>query len=202
MDDPEVNKGNLIDYYERYRNESDSQILSILKNHKDYQETAVNAVVKIAIERGLIHSEQDLLSPEYQNTRNPHFRIFPEISNPYHRNRLMHSIFRLLYLTALIPVVFGVLSYAKGQIDRTFEGIGLGLVWALLCFLYRKNRNNLILILLFTILAFLFIVVLIGILNQEVPKVPDVFMLIVGIALPVYFLLYARQLMHNKSADE
>jgi len=202
MENQETNNDSFNFYYNRYFTESDSEILKILRNHKDYQEAAVNAAVKIAVERELIHSEQDLLSPEFQQTRIHRFTIFPQITNAFHQKRLIDSIFRFLYILAMLPVVYGAMSYAEGRTDRALEGIGLGIIWGLLCFYYRKSRKSSILILLFAILVVIFIGSIIRIISHETLNVLDLVMVLVGTIMPAYLLLYVKQLLQINIAED
>ncbi|MFY9150986.1 MAG: hypothetical protein WAO52_03155 [Prolixibacteraceae bacterium] len=187
-------------FYQRYSGISDAQILEILRNHKDYQEAAVNAAVKIAVERGLIHSDQDLLAPEFQNSPVKGFTLFPEITNAYHQKQLTGSIFRFLYLMSLIPVIYGFLKYAEGQIDQTILGVGIGLSWFVLSFLLQKKRRKIILVPQFILLASILIFVGITAFDYETLKILDLVILFIGILLPVYLLLYLNKLFGREKS--
>lgn len=195
MENPEQNHDLSTNFYQRYSVSSDTQILEILRNHKDYQEAAVNAAVKIAVERKLIHSEQDLLAPEFQTSRIKGFNMFPEISNAYHKKQLTGSIFRFLYMISLIPVIYGFLKYAEGQTDQTILGAGIGLIWFILSFLLQKTRRKVFLIPQFLLLACILVFVGITAINYESLKILDLVMLIIGILLPSYLLLYVNKLI-------
>lgn len=183
-------------FYQRYLGNSDARILEILRNHKDYQEAAVNAAVKVAVERKLIHSEQDLLAPEFQNAQQVKgFTLFPKITNAYHQKQLTGSIFRFLYLISLVPVIYGFLKYAEGQIDQTILGLGIGLAWFVLSFMFQKTQRKLILIPQFILLASILVFVGITAINYETLKILDLVMLFIGILLPSYLLLYLNKLI-------
>lgn len=195
--DPEVAKP--INFYDKYSAYSDSQIKEILKNHKDYQELAVAAAIKIGIERGLIHSEQDLLSSEYQNKTSFGFSFFPLIKDDYQRKKVVTSIFRVLFLLSLIPVIFGTMKYTEGQLNMTYIGVGLGLLWLLLTYLLLKTNNVLILISLIVILVGVLIGLSYRILMHEIFHAYDFIVLASGTLLPIYFLLYLKKLNQTKS---
>lgn len=95
MDSNEQEPDGLSRFYERYTDYTDSQIKAILKNHRNYQEPAIGAAVKIAIERQLIHTEQDLLGPEYQSAPSAGLSVFPEITDAYQYKKVIASIFRV-----------------------------------------------------------------------------------------------------------
>jgi hypothetical protein len=187
-----------ITYYDRYLTFSDSQIKEILKNHKNYQETAVTAAVKIAIERGLINSEQDLLAPEYQYQPTFGFSVFPRITNDYQYKKVVASIFRVLFFLSFLPIIFGAIKYAEGQLNMTYVGVGLGLIWLILSFLLLKTKNVMILVSQIILLILVFFGVGYRLFIQETFNVLDLLMLIVGTLLPIYFLLYLKTLNQTK----
>jgi hypothetical protein len=187
-----------ITYYDRYSTFSDSQIKEILKNHKNYQETAVTAAVKIAIERGLINSEQDLLAPEYQYQPTFGFSVFPRITNDYQYKKVVASIFRVLFFLSFLPIIFGAIKYAEGQLNMTYVGVGLGLIWLILSFLLLKTKNVMILVSQIILLILVFFGVGYRLFIQETFNVLDLLMLIVGTLLPIYFLLYLKTLNQTK----
>jgi hypothetical protein len=199
MDNPVENVEGDNRFYLKYSDFTDAQILEILRTHKDYQDQAVTAAVKIAIERQLIHSEQDLMSPEFQYTKIDGFTIFPVIGNVFHQVRLIASIFRFLYILSLIPIIYGIMQYAEGNLNQTILGIAVGVVWLSLSLLLNKTRKlifNTILILILVIITFsagnrVFAV--------DSHRFMDLFMLLVGFLLSAYFLLYLRKLIQTKS---
>ena len=195
MDNSDHETSVKMNLYERYSTYTDIQIVEILRKHKDYQETAVDAAVKIAIERKLINSEQDLLAPEYQNTKSSGFTLFPEINNEYHLQRLIGSIFRFLYLLALLPVIYGILNYAKGELNQTFLGIGVGLIWFFLAIVLNRTRNSFVFNFLFVLLFVVSAITGYIILKQPTFQILDLVMLLVGTLLPLYLLLYLRKLI-------
>lgn len=195
MDHQEDNTDNFSFFYERYSAQADDEILKILRNHKHYQPEAVSAAVKVAMERELIHSEQDLLSPVFQQTTPRRFSLFPPINSEFHRKRLIVSIFRFIYLLSLVPVIYGIMSYAEGKSDQTIEGVALGVVWVVLSFFFRKSGNIVLLFLMLFILAAIFVKSSFIILNMVPVNVFDQFLAITGTLLPAYLLLYVKRLI-------
>lgn len=193
-------KGNL-NFYERYSGYTDARIMEILRNQKDYQEAARNAAIQIAIERQLIHSELDLLAPEFQNSKSSKFSLFPSMTNVLHYNRLTGSVFRFLYVFTFLPVVYGVLEYAKGNINHSVTGICLAAVWFLQVVSLKRTRKS---FLVFPLLGLLFLAgayVAYKLATNPPVLFSDVFMLIIGLLLPAYFLLYARKLIESKPTE-
>ncbi len=68
-------------FYERFSALTDDRIMDILKNQNDYQDAARNAAIQIATERALIHSSDDLLGSEFQNSRSTQRSLFPSMPN-------------------------------------------------------------------------------------------------------------------------
>ena len=188
-------------FYERYSGYTDSQIMNILKNQKDYQEKARNAAVKIALERQLIHSEQDLLSPEYQKGKDAKFTIFPSMPNVYYYNRLISSAFRFLVVFSFLPIVYGIMKYSEGNSQQAILGVGIGAVWFLLVTLYKRSKRVIFFILLLLVLVFAGIATALKLSAQNHVLVTDIIMFIIGLILPAYFLLYAKKLTENKPED-
>lgn len=197
----QVNTGT-INFYERYSNHTDSQILEILKNQKDYQENARSAAVKIAIERQLIHSEQDLLSPEYQNSKKTNLTLFPQMTSGYHHQRLVGSSFRFLYVLSFLPIVYGFLKYAEGSIDQTILGVAIGLTWLLLVILLKKTEKSFILLSLFGILIFVGASVGFKVVANHPFRILDFVILIIGMLLSAYFLILANKLIQYKPESQ
>ena len=185
-------------FYERYADFTDSQIKEILKNHRNYQESAVTAAVKIAIERGLIHSEQDLLGTEYQLKPSVGLSFFPEITDAYQYRKVVASIFRVLFFIALIPIIFAALKYSEGQLNMTFMGAGIGIIWAILTVLLLKTEKMLVANIQISLLIFALIGIGYQILIQNTVQVTDLLILVIGMLLSLYFLLYLKQLIKSK----
>ena len=198
MSDSDQENIGTIHFYERYSNYTDTQILEILRNQKGYQEGALNAAVKIAVERQLIHSEQDLLSPEFQKSKNTGLTLFPQMTSFYHHQRLLGSIFRFLYVLSFLPVVYGFLKYAEGYIDQTIIGVSVGVVWFLLILLLKKTEKHVILLPLFGILIFVGASVGFKIVANLPVRILDFVVLIIGMLLSAYFLILVAKLQKNK----
>ena len=184
-----------MNFDEKYNTYTDDQLMEVLKNHKDYQPDAVAVAVKIAMERQLINSEQDLFSPEFQNVKSTKLILFPEIANEYQRKKLIGSIFRFTYVLAFLPVIFGFLKYAEGQINLTFAGVGVGLLWFSLSFWLYKTRKTILFFPLFILLLAVSGFVVNNLLSSESFKILDAVMLGIGTLLPIYMLLLLKKLL-------
>ena len=191
-----------MDFYEKYIDSTDPDILEILKKRKNYQDSAVEAAIRIAIERQLIHSEQDLFSTEFQDTNTNRNVMFPEISDDFQRKKLTGSIFRFLYIMSLLPLIFGFLKYGEGHLYLTYIGVGIGLTWFLLCFLLYKTHNSLVLIPLFILLITISFGIGWNFIDSESLHFLDMVMLLIGTILPAYLLLFLSRLIKPISKSE
>lgn len=187
--------------YERYSNYTDKQILVILQNHNNYQTEAVDCAVKIAVERGLINSEQDLYAPEYQQSKPVKFSLFPISTDVYQQQRLAASILRFLYVLSLVPIIYGFLKYGEGQLVYTVIGFCVGLSWFSLCFWLKKTRKTIVVYFLLSLFLLVLSVIGVKLLTVDSLKAIDVFMYIVGFVLPVYLLLLLRKLLVSISEN-
>lgn len=188
-----------MNFYERYSDFTDDQLFEIVKNRRNYQDKAADAAVRIALERGLIHSEQDLLGPEFQKRKTSGFTVFPEITNDFHRQKLTGSLFRYLYVLSFLPLIYAFLNYGEGKYNLTYLGAGISLVWFLLSLLLKKTRKQVVfiplLLVLFSVSAFAGI----GIFSSKPIVFLDVVMLLTGTLLSLYLILFLKNLMRQKS---
>ena len=186
-------------FHQRFSELDDTRIMEILRNQKDYQEAARNAAVQIAIERGLIHSEEDLLAQEFQTSRSTGRSIFPSISEEYHRNRLTGSIFRFLFIFSLLPLVYGAMQYAKGALTLAALGLIAGVVWFLIVLMMKRTKKSVLVFPLLTIVLIAAVFVGNTLAKANPVRFVDFLMLLIGVLLPVFFLLYIRKLIDFKS---
>ncbi|HEY3372643.1 MAG TPA: hypothetical protein VGK10_17450 [Prolixibacteraceae bacterium] len=201
MDNSDQHADHPKSFYERYTGFSDQQIKEILRSHKDYQEAAVNAAVKIAIERELIHTEQDLLAPEYQSHISHTWSVIPEIPNPTLYKRVVASIFRVLFFTSLIPIIYGVMKYAGGELNMTYLGIGLGLIWLGLTYVLFKTQKLSVLLILLAMIILAFIILGYWLLSHQYFQVTDLAVLVIGTMVLLYLLIYLKKLIQTKPED-
>ena len=201
MNNSDQKSNSPISFYERYAGFSDHQIKEVLKNHKNYQEKAVDAAIKIAIERELIHSEQDLLAPEYQSQKTIGLSVFPEITIVYQYKKVVASIFRIVFLASLVPIIFGILKYPEGQLNMAFMGVGLGLIWLTFTFILFKTRKLIFLYIQILMLMLVFMGLGNRLFHQEILRVTDIVIMVIGIMMLLYLLLYLKKLIQTKPSE-
>ena len=201
MDSNEQEPDGLSRFYERYNDYNDSQIKAILKNHRNYQEPAIGAAVKIAIERQLIHTEQDLLGPEYQSAPSAGLSVFPEITDAYQYKKVIASIFRVLFFMALIPIIFGALKYSEDQLNMSYIGAGLGIIWVILTFFLLKTEKMFIANIQIVLILLALFGIGYSILLQDTFRIVDLIVLVIGTMLALYFILYLKHLFRSKPSE-
>ncbi len=182
------------DLQEIFNKHTDEHILEILKKREHYQPEAVNVAVREAIDRELIHSEQDLFSPEFSpEPLKP--KLIPDIHREKNRNRIRKSLGRSLLIAGVLPLIFGFVRYNAGQL---FEGIILlafGLIWMFLSSqIIRKGSKTVI----YSLLGATFVSVFyVGYLFAGSKSIifMDVFITAVLYLLVFYGLFFVRKLV-------
>ncbi len=194
MQEKSKTETNNSDLQEIFNKHTDEQILEILKKREQYQPEAVDVAVKEAISRKLIHSEQDLFSPEFSPEPLKR-KLIPEIHREKNKNRIRKSLGRSLLIAGVLPLIFGFVRYNSGQL---FEGIGIlvfGLTWMFLSAqIIRKGSKSVIHLLLGIAFASL---IYVGYLFADSKSVifMDVFIIAVLYLLVFYGLFFVRKLV-------
>jgi hypothetical protein len=185
-------------FYERFSGLEDSRLMEILHNQKDYMETAREAATKIAIERGLIHSEENLYSPEFQNAGRVGFSIFPSLSAGKTRDKLNSSVFRFLYIYSALPIVFGALQFAKGNVNMALAGCSVAIVWMGLVTMAKRWNSAMAFVLLYIMVLTSGIFVGLNMAKTASIGFIDYFILVIAVLLPLYFLALAKKIAASK----
>lgn len=120
---------------------TDEELVKALKKRNLYQPEAARSAMDEAIKRGLIHSEDDLLSETYK-TQPLKTGLFPEIENDQVREKIRKSISRSLLIAGVLPIVFGVVRINSGNINEGISALIFGLVWLGLSFRLLKNHSK------------------------------------------------------------
>ncbi len=192
---PEISKidKNNADFNTMIPEYNDSEIINILIQRKHYQPGAVDLAIKEAIKRGLINSEQDLFSEEYQ-VKPLKYSLFPTIESEKNKAKTRKSISRGLILIGLLPVVWG---FVKINNEFLIEGgilLLLGIVWILLASKLNRSGNNKIVIFLFVVLLLSSVYIVKILIGLKAPTTMDIFVPVVLYLLVAYGLLFIRRL--------
>ena len=187
----ENNKSNL---QEIFNTHTDEQILEVLRKREYYQPEAVDIAVKEAIERKLIHSEQDLFSPEF--SAGPlKTKIIPDIVREKNKKRIRKSLGRSLLIAGVLPLIFGFVQYNTGNIPEGIILLVFGLLWMFLSSqIIRKGNKTIINVLLGTAFASIIYVGYLFV-NSNSVIFMDVFITAVVYLIIFYGLFFIRKLI-------
>ncbi|MCY1723368.1 hypothetical protein OU798_23660 [Prolixibacteraceae bacterium Z1-6] len=120
---------------------SDEKIVDILKKRDYYQPEATKLAIEVAIKRGIIFSEQDLFSDEY-NVEELDRSLFPKIHDPKIQKRIRKSIARSLVICGIMPIVFGLLQSNKGNKVEGSLILLFGVLWIFVSAQLIKNYHK------------------------------------------------------------
>jgi len=142
----------------------DEEIVYILKRRHYYLEEAKKMAIDEAVKRGIINSEQDLFSDEY-NVKPVKFSLFPKIEDAENRIKITKSIARVLIISGVLPAVWGIIRLNFGALTEGIVLIVFGATWifysAKVMLRFKKTQVwILIVLLLFSSLYFIKIVLL------------------------------------------
>jgi chorismate mutase len=116
-----------VDYEELFGQMEDEQLLEVIEKRNLYQPEAASVAVRISIERGMFASEAELPAPRVRE-KHLKFKLFPVIENERIRLRIRRSVARMLFLSGLLPAIWGIVRFNSGF---SMEGTVL-IVYALL----------------------------------------------------------------------
>ncbi len=186
----ETNKS---DFRSSIPNYSDEEILTILKKRKQYQHEAATLAIREAIKRGLINSEQDLFSENFQEQPSKSF-LFPIIIDNKHKDKIRKSISRILLITGSIPMVWGILEITKSKLTEGVLLILLGAVWIYASAQLMKSVQLKMVNLLFVMLVASVAYIVKILLEMKGLVIMDYFIPIILLSLITYGLLFIRRL--------
>lgn len=179
----------------RIRSLNDADLLQVLKLRDSYTPEAATIAIEEALSRGLIGSEEDLEQAQFQPDATPGKSIFPYLNEKKQFQRVFSSLIRLLYLVAVLPLLFGVLMLTDHQFVNAVSFLVVGGAWltfSVLANKYKDSRFPLVLIL----------VLLSGIAltlsdNYLLTRLHLTDFVVIGlaIAIMIYILLYLRVLL-------
>lgn len=182
---------------ERFAQYTDEQLMDVLRNHRDYQEQAVEVAVEIALQRKLINSGQDLYSPEFNRVQVPQRKLFPDL-NKDQNTKMLSVLFRIIYLMAAIPLIFAVLSFAESNgLKIILWGSGAA-AWVAVTWLMEKKRNDRFVFLL-VVLFFCFHIIWFASVRPSLkPAGMDLVIYVMAVVLFFYLTGYLYILLRRK----
>jgi hypothetical protein len=182
------------DFKEIINKHSDEQILEILKKRDYYQSEAVKIALDEAIERKLIHSEQDLFSPEF-STGPLKRKLIPDINREKNRIKIRKSLGRSLLIAGVLPLIFGFVQYNNNQVNEGIVLLGFGLFWMYLFSQLMQNgsKKNVVILMACTFLSMFYVVYLFA--KSKSVIFMDVFIVALIYLLIFYGLFFIRKLI-------
>jgi len=129
------------DFEKIYSEYSDNEIIDILKRRKHYQEEAAKQAINEAIKRGMINSEQDLFSEDYQ-VEPLKFTLIPKIERAEARRKTQRSLARSLAIAGAMPVIWGGLKIIRGAILEGVILFILGGIWIYISIQIFKKKSR------------------------------------------------------------
>lgn len=176
---------------ERYSQYSDQELLQVLRHSRDYQQAAVDAATDIAKERRLAWTVDSATESQSR------FSLFPKISDPKRAAKVAQSIQRVLYIVALVPVLFAALYWVDGYSLLAFAAGVIALCWVLAAFFSLKYRKAQI-----VWLFFLLISLLLSVCFQRAGSLlplnrMDWMVISIGLIVFVYLLLFYKSILKS-----
>lgn len=116
------------DFAERIGKLSNEQLIECLRKRELYQKEASQAAIQEAKKRGLIQSDEDLLTPHFQPVSLKK-KLVPDIEDPKTRVKIRKSIIRSLLIAGLVPVIRGIMEINAGLTPEGLAILAFGLIW-------------------------------------------------------------------------
>lgn len=120
---------------------NDEALTEVLRKRNLYQPEAARSAIDEAIRRGLINSEEDLLSEKYR-IQPLKTRLFPEIENEHLRVKIRKSISRSLLISGILPLIFGAIRIQSGNLNEAALILIFGFIWSAFSFRLMKSFSR------------------------------------------------------------
>jgi hypothetical protein len=181
------------DFIETMAELSNEQLIDVLKKRNLYQEAAARQAVCEAIERGIIHSEEDLLGPEFREKQLKR-QLFPEIESEKIRNKIRRSISRGLFLAGSLPAILGVVRLTGGRQADGILMLVFSVIWLAVSAWMFRMFSRIALTVLAVMSALSFVYALKQLVTPPGYSVMDKFIVVMLFLLITYGLAYINRL--------
>ena len=180
---------------------NDSGLLELLKLRESYQDEAVTIAVAEAIKRGLISSEKDLDLPGFSSTKSHSTSFFPKLNDESQFQKVFGSLIRVLYLTAVFPLIFGALKLVEGQMPYGLILLGIGLVWVILAMQIQKHKNPQIPLVMIAVFVAALVVVIFN--KTVVSSIQGIDFVVYGLAIfgVLYILIFLHIMLSRRKGQ-
>ncbi|QZT37948.1 hypothetical protein K5X82_03370 [Halosquirtibacter xylanolyticus] len=134
-----------MDYHQleqRINSFTDHEIRKALFMRDDYEPMAVEILIQVAKDRGIIEQEDDIdrMDP-LEFGRNKKFGVFSPITNHETLHRLVGSMHRIMFIFTAIPLIYGGQLIMKKDYFLGVISVIAAIVW-LGCILSHKKNGN------------------------------------------------------------
>ncbi len=184
------------DYEKLYAEYPDEEIIAILKKRKHYRKEAAIQAIQEAIKRGIINSEQDLISEDYA-VEPLKFSIIPDIENETARKKIRKSLSRSLMILGVVPVIWGTIKIIYNMFLEGSLLMLLGIIWIFISYKQIKNVSAKFISLQFVLLASAAIYIWRDFSRLKGHSLMDILVAIIGFGFVIYALLFLRTLKQN-----
>jgi len=178
----------------------DTELIELLKLRDSYQPEAVDFAIQEALRRQIIQSEADLQSAGFQPEHRYQKSIFPHLNPDNQFQKVFNSFMRILYLTAVAPLVFGVLNLLDGDHRGALLLLGLGLLWVGLSVRLQKQKNPQIPVVLLVLFLLGLTRVFFTQINFAALQIMDFVVFGIAFLLFIYVLVYLRVLLMRRTS--
>jgi len=178
----------------------DEEIREILKKRNLYNPDVAQMAVAEALQRGIIHSEQDLVAREYR-IQKLRFRLFPDIENEEIKERLIRSLSRGVLLTGVFPVIYGFLKIAENKWPEAWLLIIPGAIWIVSMGLLMRTHNRKLISVILGMAGMSAFYVVNLLLHVKPLRFMNLFVAVVVYGIIFYCLLYIRSLYNSRQPE-
>lgn len=176
---------------------NDEEINEILKKRSHYNPSAARLAIGEAIRRGLINSEQDLMSDEYQ-VQPLRFHLFPPIEKGETREKVIQSLARSILLTGIIPIIFGFLRFSVGRKMEAFLLFCLSGLWVLSAAMLMRTKQLRYIYMTLVVASLAVIYIVNFFLQRKSFNIMDVVVAIVVFGIVFYSAFYIKILLKTE----
>lgn len=186
------NDGNSFEY--RLREVTDEEIINILRFREHYQPHAVREAIKEAIKRGIINSIDDLENEEFKPLPLPSKSLFPISRNEYQNTSVFKSLCRIVYIIALIPIIYGIIQITVHNNNSAVITVLVGISIVFLTIKLEKEKKTIYSFILLFLNVLTIGTVIFYLLSMNNPSTMDIFTAVVIIVVFLYSTIYLHKL--------
>lgn len=128
------------EFKDKMRQLSEEQLVVVLKSKSGYREEAYEAAIAEALERGIIGSEEDLKSGEFEQIQRKK-EFIPVGGSKEQLTLVKGSLIRSLMIVGFIPMIYFVMGFLNEIQPAHWYAFGAGTIWLGVLFFVRKTNQ-------------------------------------------------------------